>query len=98
MENRDMGMRLRCSVLRALLKEVDKRMIAVTVGIRGKTICLRSYVEGPVRPDDLERIQRISTEVISDFCDDYLIEEECQSGEYDNLEALDFWAFYRARD
>ena len=86
------------SVNRALLGAVDRRMVAVTAGFRGQTIHLRSYVEDAVRPDDVERIQVIGTEVIAGFVDNYFIEEECLSIKDHPLQVLAFWAFMRAQD
>jgi hypothetical protein len=91
--------RLMVSVQRALLGQVYKRLGGVTCGLKGKTIVLRSYVEGPIRPEDMDRLQVISTEVITDFFDEgYTIEEECLTGKYEELAALDFWAYLRAPD
>ena len=95
MDNVPMGLLLRASVMRALLGEVDARMVAVTCGVVGSTIKLRSYVDGPVTAEDVERIQVVGTEVITDFMDDgYTVEEECWPIGPDKPECLDFFAFY----
>jgi ribosome maturation factor RimP len=99
MENVPIAYGLRASIQRALLGEVDTRMVAVTCGVVGSTIIIRSYVDGPVTAADIERIQVVSTEVITDFMDDgYTIEEECLPVGSTKPECLDFWAFYRADD
>jgi len=92
-----MTYRLRASIQRALLGEVDARTVAVTCGVVGSTIKVRSYVEAPVTAADIERAQVVSTEVIADFVDEgYIIEEECLPIGSTKPERLDFWAFYRA--
>jgi hypothetical protein len=74
-------------------------MVAVTVGLNGKTIRIRSYVDGPVEQKDIERIQFVSTEVIADFVNDgFTIAEECLPVGVEKPQMLDFWAFYRAKD
>lgn len=97
MDNVPMPYRLRASIQRALLGEVDVRMVAVTCGVFGSTIRVRSYVHGPVTPKDVDRIQIVASEVHTDFMDEgYTIEEECLPVGSTKPECLDFFAFYRA--
>jgi hypothetical protein len=97
MENVPMTYRLRASIQRALLGEVDARMVAVTCGVAGSTIRVRSYVDGPVTPKDIDRIQMVASEVHADFMDEgYTIEEECLPLGPVKPVCLDFFAFYRA--
>ena len=98
MEQVPMTYQLRASLQRALLGEVDDRMVAVTCGIAGSTITIRSYVDGPVIPQDVDRIQVVATEVITDFMDEgYAVEAECLPVGSTKPEVLDFFAFYRAQ-
>jgi hypothetical protein len=92
--------RLQVSIQLALTGEVHKRMIAVTCGVRGKEIVVRTYVEGAVTPSDLDAADFIiDQDVFDDYFDEgYTVKQECFSGKYDELEMLDFWAFYRERD
>jgi hypothetical protein len=97
MKNVPMTYRLRASIQRALLGEVDPRMVAVTCGVVGSTIRVRSYVDGPVTAADIDRVQVVSTEIVADFMDEgYTIEEECLAVGSTKPEVFDFWAFYRA--
>jgi len=97
MDNVPIAYRLRTSVQRALLGEVDARIVAVTCGVVGSTIKVRTYVDAPVTAADMNRVQVVSSEVITDFADEgFAIEEECLSVGRTKPEVLDFWAFYRA--
>ena len=96
MTNLEASVTLRLSIQRALLDEVTDRMWSITCGLRERTVMIRAYFQGAVTPEDLERVQRIGTEVIADFPDGYMIEESC--GSLDELEeiSLDYWVFRRA--
>ena len=97
MEDVPMTYRLRASIQRALLGEVDDRMFAVTCGVIASTIRVRSYVDGPVTPKDIERIGIVASEVHTDFMDEgYTYEAECLPVGSAKPECLDFFAFYRA--
>ena len=87
---------LRLSIQRALLGVVTCSWIAVTCGLRERTIQIRVYLEGDITPADTEIVQRVGAEVIADFPDGFLIEESCVSASASApLEMLDFWAFLR---
>jgi hypothetical protein len=48
--------------------------------------------------EDIDRIRIVSSEVIADFPEGYVIEEECRSIDEEEAEMPDFWAFTRADD
>jgi hypothetical protein len=88
---------LKTSIQRALLGEVTQRLVSVTCGLKDRHIQIRAYFAGHVTEEDIERIQFVSTEVISDFPAGFTIEESCLP--IDNPhgeEVLDFLAFRRA--
>jgi hypothetical protein len=98
MTNFDQNTMLRLSIQRALLGEVTDRLIAVTCGIRNHLITIRAYMVGKCVDQDVQRVQRISAEVIADFPEGFLIEESCIPVGDEDPEILDFWAFRRAID
>ena len=89
---------LRLSVQRALLGEVTANLIAVTAGIKGTKISIRSYFNADATAADLESMSCVGTEVIADFPDSYEIEDEVRIvTTQDEMEMLEFWAFLRAK-
>lgn len=97
MNNFDPLITLKVSIQRALLGEITPRLVSVTCGLKDQHILIRAYFAGNVTEEDVERIQFVSTEVISDFPAGYTIEESCLR--IDNPhgeELLDFIAFHRA--
>jgi hypothetical protein len=87
---------LKLSIQRALVGEVADNLFAVTAGIKGNWIKIIAYFKGPVSEEDIERIQCVSTEVIADFPDGYMIEEAALSLDEREPECLDFWALKKA--
>ena len=84
---------LKLSVQRALVGEVTDRLFAVTCGIDGKCVHIRAYFTGKMTPVDIERVSFLSGEIISDFPEQYKIEESALSADDREPEILDFWAF-----
>jgi len=87
---------LKLSIQRALVGEVTHRLHSVTCGLRRHVITVRAYFFEAVTPGDVERIQLVCAQVIADFPEGYLIEEECRSLNEGDPETLDFWGFQRA--
>ena len=88
---------LKLSIQRALLGEVTQHLVSVTCGVKDQHIQIRAYFAGSVTEKDTQRIQFVSTEVISDFPSGYSIEESCMPIDNPNgEEVLDFVAFRRA--
>jgi hypothetical protein len=87
---------LRLSIQRALLGAITCNIHSVTCGIRRNEIQIVAYFRGDVSPEDVERFQVVSTEVIADFPEPYTIREACVSLSEQCEQMLDFWAFRKA--
>lgn len=93
MNNQESLSTLQASAQRALTGEVFSNLVALTCGLENQTIKLRAYFKGEVNEDDIERVQNVGTEIIADFPDGYMIDEECISTKERSPEILDVWIY-----
>jgi hypothetical protein len=87
---------LKISVQRALIGEVTENLFAITAGLEDNWITVIAFYKGAVAEEDVERIQEISSEVIADFPEGYMIKESALSLDEHKLQCLDFWALMKA--
>lgn len=84
---------LQASARRALTGEVFDELVALTCGLENQTIRLRAYFSGEISDKDMKQVQIIGTEIIADFPEGYMIEEEYFSIEETVPEVLDMWIY-----
>lgn len=84
---------LQASAQRAISGEVFNELVAITCGLENQTIKLKAYFKGEVNNDDIEQVQNVGTEIIADFPDGYMIDEECLSTNEQSPELLDVWIY-----
>ncbi len=90
---------LRLSIQRALLGAVTENLIAVTAAVKDSKIFIRAYFDKAATESELENISVVGGEVISDFPESFGIEEQVIfASRTDEMEMLDFWAFFRATE
>jgi len=90
--------RLLLSLQRALLGQVREELRAVCCAWSTGSIQLRFIFDGPIEPDAAEDMRGVATEVIADFGDGVMIEEEILRSDFPedlHIHALEAWAYWR---
>lgn len=96
----NINIRLRLSLQHALLGEVKPNLRAVAATCKEKCIFIRYIYDGIISDHDRETSQVIGTEVISDFAEEIMLEEEFVCSGMSEKPSIDFddgwfWAYMR---
>ena len=87
---------LRTSLRQAVIGEVSDNMVAITGGVSNFVVTIRAYFKEPITDNDKECVSVITTQVISDFSEQYTFREEILILNADEgPKVLDCWGFLR---